>query len=346
MTAPRVAVAGVGAITAQGPSAVDLWDGVSAGRVAIGPVTGLRLGGHPVSIGAQVQTPQPACGGVGAVEPVTGDRLVDLAVHAATEALNQSGTGLDAIAADRWAVVMASCRVGVRPDWAVGDEKSLRLDLALMPQGIAERVGTAFGLTGPVVAIDTACAGGANAVGYAADLIRLGHADAALAGGSEVLSDLTFAGFSSVEALAPDPAAPYSLSRRGLSLGEGSAMLVLVRADLGQRLGVRPLAEVLGYGLSADGYHPTAPEPSGEGAARAIAAALDASGVGPGDVAYVNGHGTGTPKNDVAETRAIRRALGPAADRVAVSSTKSMIGHMLGAAGATEATVTALALHH
>ncbi len=338
----RVVVAGVGAVTAQGPTAAALWEGIMQARVVIGPVGGLRLTGHTVTIGAQVPD--------AAVDPrrwgraPTGDRLVDMAVQAGAEALAEAGPGAAEIAPSRWAVVMASCRPGVHPDWVPGDVDSVRLSLALMPQGIVERVSAAFGAQGPVLAIDTACAGGANAVGYAADLIRLGHADAALAGGAELLSDLTFAGFGSVQALSCRAATPYSRHRSGLSLGEGSAMLVLVRAELCDRLGVRPVVEVLGYGLSADGYHPTAPHPQGDGAARAINAALEASGVDPRAVAYVNGHGTGTEKNDVAETKAIRRALGPAADRVAVSSTKSMIGHLLGAAGATEVVVTAMAV--
>ncbi|HEU5286550.1 MAG TPA: beta-ketoacyl-[acyl-carrier-protein] synthase family protein, partial [Sphingomicrobium sp.] len=181
-------------------------------------------------------------------------------------------------------------------------------------------------------------------IGYAAELIRSGQADAVLTGGADALSDVLFAGFNCLESLSPEPAAPYSKDRQGLSLGEGSGMLVLVREDVAERIGAPVLAEVLGYALSADGYHPTAPHPEGKGAARAIRAALGAAGVEPEEIRYVNSHGTGTPKNDPAETKATRLALGAAADTVAVSSTKSMIGHLLGAAGAVECIVTVKAL--
>src|SRR5205085_3624154 len=144
----------------------------------------------------------------------------------------------------------------------------------------------------------------------------------------DALSDILFSGFNSLESLSPDPAAPYSRTRTGLSLGEGSGMVVLMRDSVARELGAPVLAELVGYGLSADGYHPTAPHPEGKGAARAIVAAMAAAGVSPDEVRYVNSHGTGTPKNDPAETKATKLALGDAARNVAVSSTKSMIGHL------------------
>src|SRR6185503_18846294 len=155
-------------------------------------------------------------------------------------------------------------------------------------------------------------------------------------GGSDALSNVLIAGFNSLESLSPKPAQPYSKNRSGLSLGEGSGMVVLVREDVAKEMGLPILAEVMGYGLSADGYHATAPHPEGKGASRAIRAGLKLAGLQPEDVRYVNSHGTGTPKNDPAETRATRLGLGAAADKVAVSSTKSMIGHLLGGAGAVE----------
>jgi 3-oxoacyl-[acyl-carrier-protein] synthase II len=175
-------------------------------------------------------------------------------------------------------------------------------------------------------------------------LIRNGQADVVLTGGSDALSDVLIAGFNSLESLSPTPAAPYSRDREGLSLGEGSGMLLLVSEELARKAGVAILAEVMGYGLSADGYHATAPHPEGEGAARAISAALATAGVSPDHVGYVNGHGTGTQKNDPAETKATHLSLGASAARVAVSSTKSMVGHLLGAAGAVEGIVTVQAL--
>src|SRR5439155_479843 len=227
-----------------------------------------------------------------------------------------------------------------------GEAADPRLVMLVPPQALAEAVSGAFGIKGPVLSIDTACAAGANAIGYAAELVRTGQADAVLTGGSDALSDVLFAGFNSLESLSPAPAAPYSKDRSGLSLGEGSGMLVLVREDLAREAGLPILAEVMSYALSADGYHATAPHPEGEGAARAIKAALAAGGIKPEEVRYVNGHGTGTAKNDPAETAATKVGLGDAARNVAVSSTKSMIGHLLGAAGAVENIVTVQALVH
>ncbi|MEP7105813.1 MAG: beta-ketoacyl-[acyl-carrier-protein] synthase family protein [Chloroflexota bacterium] len=345
----RVVVAGLGAITPFGPTADDLWEGVRTGTVAIRRVRQIATQGYGTRVAAEVppgELPEhdyrrPR----GHREPA-----IDFALLAAEEALAGCGFEPDRIAGDRWAVVVGTCNAGLESaeswylaenSWAVNPASPL---LLVPPQALAEALSGAFGIRGPVISLNTACAAGANAIGYAADLIRSGHADAVLAGASDALSEVAFAGFSALEALSPEAAAPYSLGRRGLSLGEGSAMLVLVRHDLAQSLGVKALAEVAGYGLSADGYNPTAPHPEGEGAARAIRAAMADAGVAPKQVAYVNGHGTGTPKNDSAETNAIRLALGDAANGVLVSSTKSMIGHLLGAAGAVEAAVTIKAL--
>jgi 3-oxoacyl-[acyl-carrier-protein] synthase II len=195
-----------------------------------------------------------------------------------------------------------------------------------------------------VLSVNTACAASANAIGYASELIRQGRADAVLAGGAEALSEVLYSGFNALESLSPHPAAPYSLDREGLSLGEGGGMLVLMREDLARELGAPIKAELLAYSLSADGYHPTAPRPDGSGAGRAIKAALAAAGVEPGAVNYVNSHATGTAKNDPAVTAATKYGLGDHAYSTAVSSTKSMIGHLLGAAGAVENIVTVRAI--
>src|SRR5262249_37046092 len=216
--------------------------------------------------------------------------------------------------------------------------------LLVQPQSLAEAIAGAFGAKGPVLSVNTACAASANAIGYASELIREGQADAVIAGGSEALSGILFSGFNSLESLSPDPAAPYSRDRHGLSLGEGSGMMVLMREDLAREHGAPVLAELRGYSLSADGYHPTAPHPEGQGAGRAIKSALQFGGVAPDEVAYVNSHGTGTAKNDPAETAATKVGLGDHAYKTAVSSTKSMIGHLLGAAGAGENIVTVKAL--
>jgi len=344
----RVLVAGMGAVTSQGVGVSALWDGVRAGEVGIRQVRRIDLRGYRTSLGGQAPIGDEP---VFDADGIPQDLVLTAAQLAAAEAMAQAGWVADRVPAERWAVVIGTCNAGLLSarSWFVAREAGLSSPAGQLrqcpPQAIAESLAGTFGLLGPAVAINTACAASANAIGYAADLVRTGAADAVLVGGADVFSDVLFAGFHALESLSAAPAAPYSGNRSGLSLGEGSGMLVLVRdAVVEPAAADRILGQVLGYGLSADGYHVTAPDPSGRGASRAIAAAMRRAGVAPDDVGYLNGHGTGTPKNDSAETAAIRTALGDAAAKVAVSSTKSMIGHLLGAAGAVEAIVTLKAL--
>ncbi|WP_455354114.1 beta-ketoacyl synthase N-terminal-like domain-containing protein [Streptomyces sp. SYSU K217416] len=347
-TGVGVTVVGTGAITALGGTAAHLWEGARDGHVGIEPVQGIPMDGLDTKLGGEVTDP---------VEPVHAyrrppgfrERAVELALVAAEEAMAALPAGL--VPAERFGVVLGTCNAGLLSgrEWLraveAGEEPQAGLPLLVTPQALAETVGAAFRLRGPVLAVNTACASGANAIGLAADLLRTGRADAVLAGGSDAFSDVVFAGFNSLQSLSPEPAAPYSGNRQGLSLGEGSGMMLLVRSEFASEHGLAGLADIAGYGLSADGFHATAPHPEGKGAARAIEAALRHAGVTPGQIGYVNGHGTGTPKNDPAESSAIALALGAdEAARTPVSSTKSMIGHTLGAAGAVEAIVTARAL--
>ncbi|MEV5321825.1 beta-ketoacyl-[acyl-carrier-protein] synthase family protein [Streptomyces sp. NPDC052687] len=345
-----VVIAAVGAITPHGTSAEALWEGVRAGRVAIAPVRRLSMDHYQTTLGGEVaEAPRP--GYAYAAPGGSRDFSIDFALAAAEEAMAGSGlrVGTD-IPAERWGVAYGTCHGGWRsaelalrevhegrsPDW--------RRYTFVPPQAGAEALSAAFGLKGPVFSVNTACAASAHALAHALEVIRSGAADAMLVGGSDAFTESAFAGFSSLWSLSPQPAAPYSKDRSGLTLGEGSGMLVLLSRRVAERTGAPVVAEVLGYGLSADGHHPTAPHPEGEGAARAIRAALDSSGLVADDIRYVNGHGTGTQKNDSAESNAVRAALGAAAEKISLSSTKSMIGHLLGAAGAVEGIVTALAL--
>jgi 3-oxoacyl-[acyl-carrier-protein] synthase II len=346
----RVVVAGVGAITAQGTDAKAFWDGVRGGKVAIRTVQKISMEGIGTRLAGEVQVEVKPSHDYSHPADYR-DPVIDFALKASEEAMASSGLeGKTRVPAERWGVVMATCNAGLLSGqrWyesrARGESPDPRLAAAVTPQALAEAVSAAHDIKGPVLSIDTACAAGANAIGYAAELIRGGHADAMLTGGSDALSSVLVAGFNSLQSLSPRPAQPYSKNRSGLSLGEGSGMVVLVREDIAKELGLPILAEVMGYGLSADGYHATAPHPEGKGASRAIRAGLRLAGLTPEDVHYVNSHGTGTPKNDPAETRATRLGLGAAADKVAVSSTKSMVGHLLGAAGAVEAIVAIKAL--
>ncbi|HEV3071730.1 MAG TPA: beta-ketoacyl-[acyl-carrier-protein] synthase family protein [Solirubrobacteraceae bacterium] len=342
----RVVVTGLGAITSQGNSLQDFWEGVSNGRVAIREVAHMPMDGYRTRLGGEVQ--EPALPEHSYLHPDGfHDRALDFTVKAAEEAMANCGVGVGPIPAERWGVVIGTCNAGLLAgeEWyrrrERGEHPDPKLVLLVPPQAFSEALSGVFGLRGPVLSVDTACAASANAIGYAAELIRNGQADAVLTGGADAFSDILYAGFNSLESLSPEPAAPYSRDRKGLSLGEGSGMLVLMREDVAREQGAPVLAEILGYGLSADGYHPTAPHPEGRGAARAIQTALAQGGVSPEEVRYVNSHGTGTPKNDPAETAATKVGLGEdAAHRAAVSSTKSMIGHLLGGAGAIEAIST------
>lgn len=347
---PRVVVSGLGAVTSQGPTVTEFWEGVRGGRVAIRPVRHLPMDGYRTRLAGEVvevPTPKhdyPRPDGFA-------DRAYEFALTAAEEAVAATGVDVGAIDGERWGVVVGTCNAGLLSGahWYrrrnLGETPDPHLVTFVPPQAIAEAIAGVFEFRGPLLSVDTACAAGANAIGYGAELIRSGQADAVVTGGTDALSDVLIAGFNSLESLSPAPAAPYSADRQGLSLGEGSGMLVLLREDLAAALGAPVLAEVAGYGLSADGYHPTAPHPEGLGAARAIQTALRMAGVLPADVDYVNSHGTGTAKNDPAETKATKAGLGEqAARQTAISSTKSMIGHLLGAAGAIEGIVTVKAI--
>jgi 3-oxoacyl-[acyl-carrier-protein] synthase II len=342
-------VTGLGAVTPEGVGLDAYWAGVRGGVVAIREVEHLPMDGYRTQLGGEVTedfTPTREY-----LQPDGfHDRAIDFTMRAAEEAMSSSGTAAEQVPPERWGVVIGTCNAGLLAgeEWYAkrkrGENPDPRLVLLVEPQAFSDALASAFQLKGPVLSVDTACAASANAIGYAAELIREGHADAMLTGGADAFSDILIAGFNALESLSPEPAAPYSFDRKGLSLGEGAGVLVLMDADVAAEIGAPVLAEIVGYGLSADGYHPTAPHPEGRGASRAIQTALRLAGVDPGDVDYVNSHGTGTAKNDTAETAATKVGLGDAAYHVAVSSTKSMIGHLLGGAGAAEAIVTVKAI--
>ncbi|TDP41622.1 beta-ketoacyl-[acyl-carrier-protein] synthase family protein [Nocardia ignorata] len=350
MSLRTVVVVAVGAVTSQGDTAKALWDGVRAGHVAIDPVEHLPMSDYNTRIGGEVRSPVAPSPIADEVDGFR-DRAFDFAFAAATEAMEAAGALVAEVAPHDRAIVLGTCNAGLLStlEWLGDDGVGAGTpELAMFgpPQAIAESLAAHFQCAGPVFSVNTACAAGANAIGYAADLIALGRADMVLAGGTDALSDVAYAGFNSLGSLSPTPAAPYQDKRTGLSLGEGSGMLVLTSADLAAAAEVEPLCVIRGYGLSADGYHPTAPRPDGTGAARAIRSAIEWAGLRDSDVGYVNSHGTGTPRNDSAEAKATRLALGDAADTVPVSSSKSMIGHLLGAAGAVEAIITVGALRN
>jgi 3-oxoacyl-[acyl-carrier-protein] synthase II len=283
------------------------------------------------------------------------DRFTQLTVAAAQEALSQAGfEDGPPIDPERVACIIGT---GVGGIGTIEDACGILLEKGpegvppqvvpmMMPNAGAGMLALRYGLQGPSHSVGSACAAGADAIGEATRLIRAGVADAVVTGGAEAgLTSLGQAAFASMGATSPSGISrPFDARRDGFVMGEGAAVLVLEDAESAAERGQPVLGEVLGFGASSDAHHITAPQPDGSGAARAIARALDDAGIAPDDLDYVNAHGTSTPLNDRAETMALEKALGEAAKRTPVSSTKSVIGHLLGGAGAVEATVTLLAL--
>jgi 3-oxoacyl-[acyl-carrier-protein] synthase II len=285
------------------------------------------------------------------------DRFVQLAIAAGALALDDAGWDSEAPPCDPAEVgcVIGSGIGGMGTFERSCDELRDRGPERVSPLAIPLIMGNAasgvlamrHGLRGPVFGVMSACASGSHAIGTAARLIESGEANAVLAGGAEAtLTPLARAAFSAMEATSPTGVSrPFDARRDGFVMGEGAGVLVLESGELARERGARVLGEVLGYGASADAHHLTAPDPTGEAAALAITRALDDAGVNADQIDYVNAHGTSTPVGDAAETKALKRALGAErAKAVPVSSTKSAIGHLLGAAGAVEAIATVLAL--
>jgi 3-oxoacyl-[acyl-carrier-protein] synthase II len=328
----RVAVTGIGIITAAGRNASEFWDTVRAGRCVVGPLDGEEFAPFDDPIGTRVPAewvePHFAAG-----EPRGYGLTARLSIIAAREALAQSGLDLDQMDGTTVGVVMGKCQ------GESGGEDGVYQYINEPCDAVAH----VLGVLGPRAVIATACAAGSNAIGLARDKLWAGEAQAMLAGGVDVLSAATYSGFSSLQALSSQPCSPYSRSE-GINLGEGAAFLVLEPLDAARARGAEILVEVLGYGLSADAYHPTAPDPTGRGPVVAVRRALDDAGVEPTDVSYVNGHGTGTPANDKMERKVMRSVFGERVGEVPVSSTKSFLGHTLGAAGSVEAVTCILAI--
>lgn len=283
------------------------------------------------------------------------DRFTQLTVAAAQEALSQAGfEDGPTIDPERVGCIIGT---GVGGIGTIEHAHDLLRDKGpgsippqvvpmLMPNAGAGMLALRYGLQGPSHSVGSACAAGSDAIGEATRLIRMGEVDAVVTGGAEAgLTPLGQAAFASMGATSPSGISrPFDARRDGFVMGEGAGVLVLEDAETAAERGQPELGEILGFGATSDAHHITAPQPEGSGAARAILRALEAAGIGPADLDYINAHGTSTPLNDRAETMALERALGEAAKRTPVSSTKSVTGHLLGAAGAVEAVLTLLAL--
>jgi nodulation protein E len=339
----RVVITGVGAICALGPDARTIWAGMREGRSAITPLAGFEGQDMRVKVAAQVRDFDPAAH-FDSKKLILLDRVSQFALVAAREAVAQSGLDF----AQGGLRHRSACVVGTGTGGEVtNDECSKRLygegNPRLHPLSIVRRMMSApasqvsieFGITGPSFAVSSACASANHAFAQAFSMVRAGVADVALAGGTEACLTLgVLRAWEAMRVLSDDTCRPFCRQRRGLVLGEGAGMLVLEDFDHARERGAEILAEFAGAGMSADAGDIVLP--SDAGAARAISAALQDSQVDPADIDYINAHGTATPANDPTETRAIHMALGEHAKGVAISSTKSVHGHALGAAGALE----------
>ncbi len=355
----RVVVTGLGATTPLGGDVPTTWQAVLDGTPGATPLTqdwaqqyelpvtfAAQLAVRPIEVLAKVETRRL-------------DPSAQYALIAAREAWADAGS--PEVDGERLGVVVAS---GIGGVWTLLDqydvlkEKGARRVFPLtvpmlMPNGPAAAVSLELGARAGVHTPVSACASGAEAIGYAAEMIRSGRADIVVAGGTEAaIHALPIAGFAAMQALSTrndDPGAasrPYDTSRDGFVLGEGAGIVVLESEEHARSRGVHVYGEIAGCGITSDAHHIAAPDPVGAGAARAMLAALAEAGGSPSDVVHINAHATSTPVGDVAESASIVKALGSATDGVAVSATKSMTGHLLGAAGAVEAIFTVLALHH
>lgn len=350
-----VAVTGLGATTPVGGTAAETWDGLLAGESGTVLLEGAAFAQLPVRLAAPARV-DPATV-LDRVEARRLDRGQQLALVAGREAWADAGAPeVDPV---RLAVVVGSGIGGVGTlldnDAALREKGARRVSPLsvpmLMPNGPAATLGLELGARAGAHTPVSACASGAEAVAFALDLIRLGRADVVVCGGTEAaIHPLPLAGFAAMRALSSrddDPAGasrPYDKGRDGFVLGEGSGILVLESLEHARARGAQVLALLLGAGLAADAYHVAAPDPSGDGAARAVRISLADAGISPTDVVHVNAHATSTPLGDIAEIAALRQAFGDHLDDVAVSATKASTGHLLGAAGAVEAVLTVQAL--
>ena len=349
----RVVVTGMGAITPLGHTVEDTWKAALAGESGIGPITQFDPSGVQTKFAGEVRGWDPELV-IPRREARRLDRSAQLFVCAAQQAMDDSGLDFvaDSSDADRAGVVVGSGLGGmlsfdnhikVMLDRGASRISPLAVTM-IIPNEAAGVASIRFNMRGPVTCVVTACAASANAIGDAAEIIRRGAADVMLAGGAEsTICEFGVGSFNSSKALSTrneNPAGasrPFDADRDGFVMSEGGVCVILEDRDRALARGARIHAEVIGYGMTSDAHHVTLPRPGGEGAARAMEAALDSAGLEPEQLGYINAHGTSTKANDVTETQAIKLALGEKAARaVPVSSTKSMTGHLMGGAGAVE----------
>jgi 3-oxoacyl-[acyl-carrier-protein] synthase II len=349
VTATRIVITGMGVFCGAAQSIPDFRTAVLQGKSGVGPVDLFDVADFPSKIAVQVKGYDPAAHFTR--RQVTRlSRTDQFALLAAQEALTMSGL---AGCYDPYdiGVCVGGGAAGMfqAEQWLAADlrgERSRPAQLrGVLPDKTCTELALAYRLAGYQGSITTACSSSASAIGWGADLIRSGRQKAMLCGGADSLALLTFAGFNSLKVMDPEPCAPFSLGRQGITLGEGAAFVVLEEEQAARARGADIIGYLLGYALVGEAHHMTAPEPSGESAARVMTAALAAAGLDTGRVGWVNAHGTGTPANDVVESNAMKQVFGERVQQVPLVSTKPITGHCLGAAGSVEAVATLLALN-
>ena len=355
----RVVITGVGAVTPVGNTAEEFWQALMEGRSGIGPITRFDTTGFDTRIAGELKGFDPLKY-IDRKDDRKFDPFLKYAVASAAMAVEDAALKTDKVEATRFGVLVGSGIGGL--ETLLDNYEALRtkgpdrVSPFLIPMLIVNMASGAIsmrlGAKGPNTAVVTACATGNHAIGDATKIIQRGDADVMIAGGSEaIIIPLAIAGFSQMKAMSTrndDPAhasRPFDAERDGFVCGEGAGIMVLESLEHASRRGARIYAEIVGYGMTGDAHHMTAPDPEGDGAARAMDAALRDAEVDPSAVGYINAHGTSTPYNDKFETIAIKRVFGEHARTLAVSSTKSMTGHLLGAAGGIEAIATTFAIH-
>ena len=351
----RVVITGMGAVSPIGNTAEEMWQSAREGRCGIGPITHFDTTNHKVKLAGEVKdldfTPY-----LDKKELRRMDLFSQYAMVAAIQAWRDSGLDYEKIDPTRFGVDISSGIGGINTietEYERGREKGFdRVSPFFVPMDIsnlaAGNVAIKLGAKGMCTCVVTACAGGSNAIGDAFRMIRDGYQELMLAGGSEAaVTKLAIGGFTSMKALceSDDPtraSIPFDAERSGFVMGEGAGVLMLEEYEHARARGAKIYAEIVGYGATCDAYHITSPAPGGEGGARAMVEAVKDAGIQPEDIDYINAHGTSTSLNDKFETAAVKAAFGDHAYKLAMSSTKSMTGHLLGAAGAIEAIITAL----
>ena len=356
----RAVVTGLGAVTPVGNSAEEYWGAITQGKSGIGPITKFDAKDLPTRIAGEIRNFDPLKW-LDKKEARRLDPYLKYAIACAAMAVEDAALNVEKVERTRFGVLVGSGIGGITT--LLESHKDLlekgpdRVSPFFIPMLIVNMasglISMRYGAKGPNSAVVTACATGNHAIGDAFEIIQRNDADIMIAGGAEaIITELTFAGFCQMKAMStrndePTRASrPFDADRDGFVCSEGGGLVVLESLEHAIKRDARIYAEVVGYGMTSDAYHMTAPDPEGDGAARCMAEALRDAGVAPADVGYINAHGTSTPYNDKFETMGIKRVFGPHATKLAVSSTKSMVGHLLGAAGGVEAIATILAIHH